>query len=86
MSKRSRSMDGLAEGYGPALNFVRLDPDEIADPLDVRMGTPVAATLLALNLGAVEASVLSDWVVRASTLNSERRRILNERRDTKVVQ
>ena len=36
-----------AEGYGPALNFVRLYPDEIADPLDVRMGSPVAATLIA---------------------------------------
>ncbi len=37
----------LAEGYGPAQNFVRLGPDEIADPLDVRMGAPVAATLVA---------------------------------------
>ncbi len=32
------------------------------------------------------ASVLSDGVVRASALNSERRRVLNERRDTKMVQ
>ena len=75
-----------AEGYGPALNFVRLDLDEIADALDVRMGAPVAATLLVLNLGAVEASVLSDGVVRASTPYSERRGVLNERRDTKMVQ
>lgn len=76
----------LAEGYGPAPNFVRSDPDVIVDPLDVRMGSPVAARLVALNPGAVEASVLSDWVVRASTLNSKRRRVLNERRDTKMVQ
>ena len=76
----------LAEGYGPALNLVGLDPDEIADLLEVRMAAPVAAALLALSPGAVEASVLSDWVLRASTLNSERRRILNERRDTKMLQ
>jgi hypothetical protein len=75
-----------AEGYGQTEISVRLDADQIADPLDVRMCGPVVATLLAHNLGAVEASVLSDWVVRASTLNSERCRILNERRDTKVVQ
>lgn len=36
-----------AEGYDPALNFVRLDPDEIADPLGVRMGLPVATTQIA---------------------------------------
>jgi len=76
----------LAEGYGAALNFVRLDPDEIADPLDVRMCSSVASDTSCAYPGAVEASVLSDGVLRASTLNSERRRVLNERRDTKMVQ
>ena len=75
----------LAEGYGPAINFVRLDPDEVADPLDVRMFSPVASDTSCAYPDAVEASVLSDWVLRASTLNSERRRILNERRDTKML-
>jgi len=76
----------LAEGYGPALNFARLDPDEIADPLDVRMCSLVASDTSCAYPGAVEASVLSDGVLRASTVNSERRRVLNERRDTKMLQ
>ena len=63
----------LAEGYGPALNFVRLDPDEIADPLDVRMCSLVASDsscasiqvlskhqFLATGYCALAPSILSD--------------------------
>jgi hypothetical protein len=44
---------------GPALNFVRLDPDGNTDPLDVRMGEPVAVTLVALNPSCLKHQFLA---------------------------
>jgi hypothetical protein len=63
---------------------VRLDADEIADSPDIRMGAGCSDTECARPRG-VEASVLSDWVLRATTLNFERPGVLNERRDAKMV-
>ena len=57
----------------------------LTDTLDNKVSAPDCSDVDLWPWRAVEASLPGDRVLRASTLNFERRGVLNERRDAKMV-